>query len=135
MANEAVLKKNLDVPWDWIVGDSNGIEKGTICTVSGTALTAQASSGSGERFAGIARREKIANDGRTRLALFRRGIFDLKNSAAPAISGGALVCTSGVNLIRAMDANEAVDTSGIAIGRALENIAANGTGEVLLREA
>lgn len=134
MANEAVLKQKLGEPWDWIVDDGTGIEKGAICVISGVR-SAKTSSGSGERFAGIARREKIANDDRTRLALFRRGIFDLKNSVDPGISGGALVTTSGINLIRAMDANEAVDTSGITIGRALEDIAPNGTGEVLLRES
>lgn len=132
MTNEAVLKHKLGEPWDWIVADAIGIEKGTICIISGTRIAAP-SAANFERFACVARREKIASDGRTRLSGFRTGIFDMKNSALPGISGGALVCLSGINVIRQVGPAETTAIiSGTVIGRALEDIAGAGTGEILL---
>ncbi len=130
MANEAVLKLRLDVPYDWIVADINGIEKGTICKISGVG-TAHASEAAdtGVPFAGVARREKITIDGRTRLSLFRRGIFDMVD-AGSGITQGEWVTISGVNLIRTATAAEVA--TGDGIGTARETIAGGGTGEIIL---
>lgn len=127
MTNEAILKLKLEEPYDWIVSDIRGVEKGTIMKMSGVGIAA-ANDGVADVFAGIARREKIANDGRTRLALFRRGIFDMV--ASTAITEGAWVTTSGVNLIR--EAVEADHISGKAIGIAREGIGVGATGEIIV---
>jgi len=131
MANEAVLKIKLGEPWDWIVENVTGVEKGTVMKMSGVGIAAIAS-GVGDVFAGITRREKIALDGRTRLSLFRRGVFDMK--ACPVdpvgISQGDWVKNSGTNLITV--ASEADVISGKGIGIAREDIAADGTGEIIV---
>lgn len=128
MANKAVLKLRLEEPWDWIVPNVGAVEKGTVMKMSGVGIAAP-SDGDGDVFAGIARREKITLDGRTRLALFRRGVFDMTCIAGGALTEGGRVAISG-NLIRA--ATEAEHISGKSIGIAREPIAANGTGEVIV---
>ena len=129
MANEAVLKLKASVPIDFIVADGAGIEKGTICKLS-DPRTAAASSAA-DVFAGVARREKIASDGRTRLSMIvgPGDVFDMKNSST-AITAGSLVSLSGANLIKL--ATEAEVVTGAAFGKALETAAADEVIEVKL---
>lgn len=115
MANEAVLRHRRSDPIDFIVADATGIEKGTVCALSG-ARTAAANSANGDIFAGVARREKIASDGRTRLALFTDGIFDMH--CGEAVTAGAQVTLSGANSIRPSIAGDLLN--GLAFGKALE---------------
>ena len=61
MADEAVLVLKTDEPFDFIVSNLVGVEKGAIMELT-DPRTAAANNGSGDVFAGIARREKIAND-------------------------------------------------------------------------
>jgi len=129
MANEAVLKLRVDDPLDFIVADGTGIEKGTICKMA-DPRTASASSGSGDIFGGIAAREKIISDGRTRLSLFRRGIFDLTCNHGVGINAGEWVSTSGANLIKT--ATEAEIAAGKGIGIALETAAVDEVIEVMV---
>lgn len=128
MANEAVLKLRLDDPIDFTVADGAGIELGAIGEMT-DPRTAAANNGSGDVFAGIAAREKVASDGRTRLAFFRRGIFDL-TAAATTITTGEWVSTSGANLIKT--ATEAEIAAGKGVGIALEDFSASEVGEVLV---
>ena len=135
MANEATLVLKNDEPVDFIVLDANGIEKGTVMLISagstiGRTARASAATDSGTAFAGIARREKIANDGRTRLALFRRGIFRMTAADGGTITAGQHVTISGANFIRT--ATEAEIAAGGSIGIALEDFAASGTEEVMV---
>ena len=99
MANEAVLVNKVGAePVDWIVIDDTVIEKGTIMMISGSSTigrTALASAGDKVPFAGIARREKIALSGRTRLGLFKNGIFRCR--ILGSASAGDEMCISGVN--------------------------------------
>lgn len=120
MAFEATLVLKNDEAIDFIVADGTGIEKGAILKMT-SPRTAIITSGSGDVFAGIAAREKIASDGRTRLACFRRGIFRLYASGA-AITAGQWVSSSGANVIKT--ATEAEIAAGKGIGIALENMAA-----------
>lgn len=127
MTNEAVLVLRRDAPIDFIVSNLVGVEKGTIMELT-DPRTAAANNGSGDVFAGIARREKIASDGRKRLACFRRGIFRLTAAPGPTIVAGSWVTTSGVNLIRLC--TEAEHILGKGIGIALEDIESSTVGEV-----
>ena len=130
MANEAILRDDLGInPLNFTVADGTGIEKGTICKLT-DPRTASAATGTGDVFAGIARREKIASDGRTQLGLYTHGIFDMKVNAGAAVTLGATVTTSGANLIR--DATEAEIAAGKGIGKALETGAASETIQVLV---
>jgi len=85
MANEAVLVTRLENPIQFTVANGTGIEKGTVCKMA-DPMTASASSAANDIIAGIAASEKIALDGVTTLAIYRRGIFRMK------LSGG---CTVG----------------------------------------
>jgi len=120
MANEAILRnKGWGEPINFKVSDALGIEKGTILKMT-DPRTAIANDGAADIIAGIARREKIANDGRDQLAVFTPGcgaVFDM-TCATGGCTLGTWVCTSGANLIR--NAVEAEIAAGKAIGKALE---------------
>jgi len=129
MANEASLRVRLDNAIDMTVADGAGIEKGTILELS-DPLTAAANNGSGDVFAGIAAREKVASDGRTRLAVFRRGIFDMTVASGQSATLGSWVSTGGANTIKT--ASEAEIAAGKGIGTALEAGAADEVIQVLV---
>jgi len=134
MANECTLVLKRSEPIDFIVENNQAIEKGCICMLSGPR-TAFANSGSGDIIAGIARREKISADGRTRLSLFTGpgDIFRMTAAAGPAIAAGVYVTTSGPNLIRL--ATEAEIILGKGIGKTMEAFAEGSgttTGEVMV---
>lgn len=126
MANEAAIRERSSNPLDiidFIVADGTGIEKGTILKIT-DPRTAAASDGAADFVAGIAAREKVANDGRTRLAVHRRGIFDVYASGAIAV-GDAVVTDSMANHVK----SAAGDLSGAKrLGFALETAT---TGEVI----
>jgi len=133
MANEATIKVRLDDPIDFTCADGNGIEKGTLLKLS-DPRTVEASTATGEVFAGIAAREKIANDGRTQIAVFRRGVFDLTLATGSTCTAGELVILSGANLIASInDYAGGVATaiaSGYVVGKALETGSSGETIEV-----
>lgn len=122
MANEAVLKLKQDEAIDFIVADGVGIEKGAILesldgrTASGAALHEVA-------VAGICAREKIANDGRTRVAVFRRGIFDLTASGAVVIGNAVTMAGGATNKVQAAESSAKTSSGGIIIGTSLETAA------------
>lgn len=116
MANEAELRYKLEEAIDFIVADGTGIEKGAVLKMA-DPLTASLADGASDVVAGIAAREKIASDGRTRLSVFRRGIFDMV--ASGGITCGQAVATAGApaNTILAAVAGS---TGGKTLGIALE---------------
>jgi hypothetical protein len=125
MANEAVLRNRMGaVPVDFIVADGTGIEKGTILQLT-DPRTASASSTGGEIPAGVAMREKVANDGRTRLAVYPVGcgaIFDMTVTAdTGAVTAGEKVVIDGANTVTrlAVSGLEPDDTK-LVLGTALE---------------
>jgi len=129
MTNEAVLVLRTADPIDWIVGNTHPVPKGTVMMISGSSnigRTAISGQGVAPAFAGIAHREKIANDGRTRLGLFRDGIFRMKFSGT-AVAGEAVVI-SGCNTVGAWRGSASY--SGSHVGIALETAADTETKEV-----
>jgi hypothetical protein len=121
MANEAVLRYssgNAGDIQDYTVADGTAISKGALLELQ-DARTAIAVSGAGKPIAGIAARDKIANDGRTRLSVIRRGDFDMVASGAIAI--GSPVCASDANTSNVKTVVGVGGISGAAIiGYALE---------------
>ena len=96
---------------DYIVADGTGIEKGTLLKVA-DPRTASKSSGATDYIAGIAVREKIASDGRTRLSVYKKGYF--RAIASGAITCGQALVSAGVNnMIKALTL--AANASGAAI--------------------
>ena len=90
MANEAVQVLKYEDPIDFIVADGGNITKGAVLKLS-DPRTAEVSDGDEDYAAGIAARDKVANDGRTRLAVFRRGVFRMKLSGS--VTAGQSVAT------------------------------------------
>ena len=122
MANESVLIFETERPIPFTVANATGIEKGAILKMT-DPRTAIINSADNDAVAGIAAREKIASDGRTRLSVYRDGIFDITASGNITV-GDAVAIDASVNHVRA-----AVNTSGANIlGFALETAT---TGEVI----
>jgi len=91
MANEAILVYETEPAIPFTVADGAGIEKGSICKFA-DPMTAAITAGANDAFGGIAKTEKIANDRRTKLSLYRGGIFKMVTIAA--ITAGEAVTTS-----------------------------------------
>jgi len=130
MANEAVLITETELPISVTVANGAGIEKGTILEMT-DPRTGAANDGTGDIVIGIAAQEKVASDGKTTLACYQGGIFDLTCSAGAGVTLGAHVATSGANLIR--DATEAEIAAGKSLGIALETGSADEVVQVKVR--
>jgi len=89
----------LEPPINFTCADGTGIEKGTLLALS-DPMTAAASAADGDLIAGVAAEEKIANDGKTKIAVYRRGIFK-------ATAGGN--CTAGYALASYSSTGDAND--------------------------
>ena len=74
MALETTLIHELETPIPMTCADGAGIEKGSILKLS-DPNTVAVTTGDTDACAGIAAEEKIANDGRTKIAVYKRGIF------------------------------------------------------------
>lgn len=119
MAYEAILRDRLADPIDFTVADGTGIEKGALLKLT-DPRTASASTASKDILAGIAAREKIASDGRTRLSVFTRGIFDM--GASGAIPVGSPVMSAGA-VNKVMLATTPAASGAAILGYALETAA------------
>jgi hypothetical protein len=103
--------------------DSTGIEKGTLLTLS-DPMTVAATSADNDIFAGVAAEEKIANDGNTQIAVYRAGVFRMKDSGA-GVTVGTDVVVKGANTIGTYSTLD--DEKGYKVGQALETAAASDT--------
>ena len=103
MAHEAILMFETELPIPFTVADNTGIEKGAVLKLT-DPMTAIITSGDEDQIAGIAAEEKIANDGKTTLAVYRRGIFKAYVSAAVGI-GQALAIGATSNEFKPADAS------------------------------
>jgi len=102
------LMYELEPPIPFTCADNTGIEKGTLLKLS-DPMTVAASDGDTDTIAGVAAEEKIANDGKTKIAVYRRGIFK-------ATAGGN--CTVGKTLMSYSstgDANDVIDGTNAAL--------------------
>jgi len=117
------------VPVPMICADGATIEKGTLLTLADGMIVA-ADAGDASVIAGVAAEEKIANDGKTKIAVYMRGIFK-------ATCGGN--CTVGVGLMSYSstgDANDVINATNAAVGyKCLGTALDTGTdGETILVE-
>lgn len=74
MSQECTLIYELEPPIPFTCADGTGIEKGAILTLSDPMTVALCTTDDAV-VAGIAAEEKIASDGKTKIAVYRRGIF------------------------------------------------------------
>lgn len=89
MANELTLVYETSLPIPFICADGNGIEKGSLVKLT-DPNTVAITAGDNDIIAGVTAEEKIANDGKTKIPVYRTGVFK-------AIAGTAGV-TVGVSL-------------------------------------
>ena len=130
MANEATLIFETALPIPFTVANETGIEKGTLLKMT-DPMTAIAVAAAKDVVAGIAAEEKIASDGKTKLGVYRRGIFKVSLSGACTV-GDPLVTSSTLNNIVTTNLSGTDSLSGAKIiGYALETGA---TGETILME-
>ena len=90
MTQECTLVYELELPIPFTCADGTGIAKGAILKLT-DPMTASLANGDADFVAGIAAEEKIANDGKTKIAVYRRGIF--KGTANGAIAVGVAINT------------------------------------------
>ena len=74
MALELVLVLETDPPVTYTCADGTGIEKGQLLRLIDPA-TVIVTSGSAQTIAGVAAQEKVANDGKTKIAVYEEGRF------------------------------------------------------------
>lgn len=129
MASEATLYIETELPIMFTCADGTGIEKGALLKMT-DPMTAALSAASDDVMAGIAAEEKIASDGKTKIAVYRRGIF--KVEANGNITAGDLVKSDATNASNTViTVAAAANTTENALGIALETAA---DGETFLME-
>lgn len=129
MASEATLIYELEPPIPFTVADGTGIEKGALLKLT-DPMTAILTSASDDVVAGIAAEEKIADDGKTKLGVYRRGIF--KVEANGNITAGDMVKSDASNAVNTViTVAAAANTTENIVGIALEDA---GDGETFLLE-
>ena len=89
MTQETTLIIELEPPIPFTCADGTGIEKGAILKIT-DPMTASLADGDADVIAGIAAEEKIASDGKTKIAVYRRGIFKGYAGATGATVGKAV---------------------------------------------
>lgn len=129
MANEAVLVYEMDAPIPFTCADGTGIEKGTLLTIT-DPMTVAATSADNATFIGVAAEEKIANDGKTKIGVYLRGIFKMVVDAGDTTTVGLDCVVRAANAIGLYDTLD--DEKGLVVGRALETGAAGESVLVLL---
>ena len=123
----AQLRDRLGHPIDFTCADNISIIKGAVLKLL-DARTASGAITAADPIAGIAAREKVSGDGRTQLAVYRTGIFDMHASGS-AIALGANVCAAGSNSVGAV--NDTLSGAQI-LGTALETISDGEVGQIQL---
>lgn len=119
MANEAVLIHELAPPIPFTVVDGTGIEKGAILKMT-DPMTAIINSGANDLVAGIAAEEKIANDGKVKISVYRQGVFRVLAGGAVTV-GDMVEIHSVVNEV--VTATQTAAATANLLGQALETAA------------
>lgn len=117
MALECTLVIELEPPVPFTCADGTGIPKGSLLEIS-DPNTVAITNGDTDPIIGIAAEEKIANDGKTTIAVYMRGVFKGYAGAAGVTAGQGIISDTGTGA-----ANELVNAdvnSEHIVGRALE---------------
>jgi hypothetical protein len=122
MANAlAVLVVETELPISMTCAEATAIPKGTVLAL-GDPATVIASTAHGNVFGGIAAEEKIAGDGKTKIACYFGGIFKMESGTAGSTVGKLQVIDA---LNEVVDYTTLDDEKGCGVGKALET-ATNG---------
>jgi len=105
MANEHTLIIETQIPISMTCANATGIEKGTLLVMS-DPFTVAAASAAQSIVGGVAATEKIASDGKTKIAVYRAGYF--KGTASGSITVGDALVIAGAttnNLLQTASVN------------------------------
>lgn len=128
MANENVILTELEPPVSFTCADGTGIEKGTHLRLTDPD-TVIITSGAAQQFAGIAAEEKVASDGKTKIAVYLRGKFKGTAGGTITVGAGLISETGGTNEF--LTATAAADMAAVC-GVALESATDGQTFKYLL---
>ena len=103
--------------------EATPIPKGSLLKLT-DPFTAIIHSGDEDAFAGIAAEEKIAGDEKTKIAVYRGGIFSIASSAAGITAGNSVALSATANKVKAADAT---CVGGKMVGIAMESTAGSET--------
>ena len=103
MALETTLVYETSLPISFTCADGTGIEKGAILKLS-DPNTVSLTAGDTDPVAGIAAEEKIANDGKTKIAVYLGGIFRVEAGATCTVGYEAVLF--GKNEVEDYDASD-----------------------------
>ena len=114
MAFELTILTELEPAVSFTCADNTGIEKGTLLELSDPMTVAKVA-GAAPFIIGVAAEEKVANDGKTKIGVYLRGIF--KGFAGGSITvGDGLIGENGTNeLLTSTAAADEVEVCGIAL--------------------
>ena len=121
MALETTLIFELEPAIAFTCADGTGIEKGSILKLA-DPMTVSITTGDTDVVAGIASEEKIANDGKTKIGVYRRGIFKGYAGAAGVTAGMSIITDTGTgaaNELVVADVNSE-HTAGVAFETATD---------------
>ena len=107
MANEARLVFETASPIGFKVANATAVEKGVVMKFA-DEFTASASTGSNDLIAGISAQEKIASDGKTRLAIYTRGFFVMYASDSITVGDAVSTITGYPNYVISTAGGETV---------------------------
>ena len=118
-----------ELPIPMTCADGTGIPKGTLVTLA-DLMTVAASAGDIDIIAGVTAEEKIASDGKTKIAVYRGGIF--KATAGGTVTAGKTLMSHS----NTGDPNDLIDGSNAALYSKCVGIAfeAAADGETFLYE-
>lgn len=121
MANEAVLVERQPNTWPtaFTVADGTAITKGTILKMT-DPRTASIGTNGPVAVAGIAARDKVANDGRTQLGVWTTGIFDVYLSGSCAIGDPLMISALATTYPNYVEAAGITASGAFTIGYAME---------------
>jgi len=127
MSNEAILVWETEPPIPFTCAVGTGIEKGALLA-GADLMTASTSAAADGALAGIAAQEKIANDGKLKIAVYRRGIFKMILSGT-CVYGNPLVAADTTTFPNHVKVAAVTSSGAQILGHALE---AGGTSETIL---
>jgi hypothetical protein len=121
MANEAILIHETEAPIPMTCAEDAGIAKGALLILANPMTVTTHAANDEALFAGIAAEEKIADDGKTKIAVYMGGVFLLTGSAAFS-AGETLALSATAQRVKKTDATT---LAGKSFALALEDCGAN----------
>ena len=96
MVNECILIIEYEPPIPFTCAEATGIPKGTVLKLT-DPMTVAIADGDADTVGGIAAEEKISGDGKTKISVYREGIFKGFAGNGGVVVGKAIVTDNGTS--------------------------------------